>query len=283
MNDSSDILNVYFQNTYTEEARDLLYSAVGLLVVFSHLEPIGDIVDLITLEGSIEKDTIVDGVRNTIEKGIEELIWSNRIKLGVDVTFRRKIHILESIFALTKVEDPSDFIHYLTGWLTPEEKLARVLASVRGEQYEDFLVDFVWVYEGSVERLKTYFETIKVENETLDMEMIRGIRENLRIFEEVFGVPSAVAALNELNPIKGQAFDLYDLLFKEELREVEKVEEIAYAYLWLSLISSDGYKDPMAVLLNRSKDLFYEIQEQKSFDSIVTQLLGLFIAKKDQK
>lgn len=276
MNDSNTLIDVYFENTYSPEARELLYRAIGLFAVFTHAEPLGDIVDLISMEGNLEKDTIVDGVRNIIENGIDEIVRANRIRLQNDVTMTDKVHLLEGIFMLTKVDDPTNLLPLFDGWLTNEEKLAKILGEVLQEEYEQFFYMFTWVYDGTIKRLKEYFETLKIENETLDLEMLRSIRKNLRAFNSVFGEPTMVARLDEINPIKCQPFALYDQLFREEINNPEDIEGMVYSYLWLSLISSDGYMNPTAVLHGYSKDLFTDLQHQQLFDSMLTKALGLY-------
>lgn len=272
-----DLIDNFFQSKYTEEARDLLYKASGIFSVFTFSEPFGEIVDLISMEGSIENDTLVDGVRGIFDRGVNRLLEANRVRVGVEVTFAERIRILEGIFAITKIEDPEPYLPLFDSWSSDEETFAKVLGIVLSEPYEEFFYQFTWVYEGTLKRLKEFLEDLKTENETVELGLLKDIRKNLRVFNKVFGSIPIIESLTEINFIKGQPFQSYLNIFREEIVDLSDMESTTYALIWLAIVSSDGYKNPKLLLMEEAKNLFLDIPFYNAFNSMCTKAFGMYL------
>ena len=277
----NDLIYEFFKNNYTEETQELLYGAIGLFAVFNYPEPLGSLVDLMTMEGNIEKDTIVEGVRGYIEKGIDTLMFANRIKVFPEVTLRDKVRLLEAIFAFTKIEDPEPYLPYMDGWMSNEEIMAKCIGEVLGEPYETFFPMLSWVFDGTIARFKDYLENMKIENETLDTQALKEIRKNLRVFNKVFGQIPVIESLEEINPIKNQEFKLYIDLFKESLIDPDDMENTVFGLMWIAMISSDGYKNPKMLLMEYGKELFADYAHHRLYDSMLTTAFGKYISARE--
>ena len=274
----NDILDLFFQKNYTQETQDLIYKATGIFSVFTFSTPFGEIVDLISMTDNIESENVIDGVRGIVEKGIDKLLEANRIKVFQEATFAERIRILEGVFAITKIEDPTDYLPFFDGWDADKVKFSKVLGLVLGDDYEDFIYTISWVYEGTVKRLKEYLDEMKIENETIDTELIKKIRKNIRIFEQVFGSVDIVQSLSEINFIKGQPFQLYLNSFKDEIVDESDMEGTTYGLIWLVIVSSDGYNNPKIILMEEAKNLFQDINLLNVFNAMCTKAFGLYLA-----
>lgn len=276
-----DLIDVYIEKKYTEEAKELLYAAIGIFAVYNYSEPLGDMVDLVSMQGEIEEVGIVDGVRGYVERGIDRLLEVNRVRVGDEVTFRERIRILEGIFALTKINDPDEYLPLFSGWLSNEEIFAKTIGIALDEPYEDFYVQLTWVYEGTIKNLREYLENMKTENETVEFELIKDIRKNLQCFLKVFGIVPIADSLTEMNILKGQPFKTYLNLFQDEIVDAQDMENTVYGLLWLALISSSGYRDPKSLLLEESKALFTDYKDYTLFNNMVTKALGLYLPARE--
>lgn len=273
----NDLIETFFQTKFTEEMQENLYSAIGLFTLFGYVEPMGEVVDLIMRDGYEAPENIADGVTGIISRAVDRLLHENRVTVLPEVTFRERIKILEGIYALTRIEDPSNFLPLFDGWLNNEEIFARVIGDVLSVPYEDIFVQLQFVFEGTIARMKEFFEDIKVENETVEFALLKKIRKNLRVFFKVFGSPSLVEALNEMNMIKGQKFQSYINLLRDEVLNPDDMESTCYALLWLALISEDGQDNVKLFLMEQAKDLFLEVREQTLFNQMLTKALGVYL------
>lgn len=273
----NDLIETFFQTKFTEEMQENLYSAIGLFTLFGYVEPMGEVVDLIMRDGYEAPENIADGVTGIISRAVDRLLHENRVTVLPEVTFRERIKILEGIYALTRIEDPSNFLPLFDGWLNNEEIFARVIGDVLSVPYEDIFVQLQFVFEGTIARMKEFFEDIKVENETVEFALLKKIRKNLRVFFKVFGSPSLVEALNEMNMIKGQKFQSYINLLRDEVLNPDDMESTCYALLWLALISEDGQDNIKLFLMEQAKDLFLEVREQTLFNQMLTKALGVYL------
>lgn len=278
-----DVITAYFATKYTEEARTLLYRALGIFTVSNYTEPFGAIVDVLSMSGNLEESAISDSIRETITSGIDKILSENRISVHADVTFEERIVICEALFMLTKIEDPTDYLPLFNGWLNNEEILAKTFGLALDIPFETFQTQIAWVYEGTIGRLKEYMETLKKENETVDLDLIRAVRLNIITFYQVFGSIEIIDNLNELQLLKGQPFSTYISLLEDEIITEEEMEQNVYCLLWLALISSDGYESPKALLIDQGKMIFPEPTQYAMFDSMLNKALAAYLPAREVK
>lgn len=278
-----DLVTNYFLNKYTPEARGLLYRAMGIFTVSNYTEPFGDIVNLLGQEQVLDESAISDGVREICEKGIWSILQSNRINVHGDVTFEERIVLCEALFMLTKVEDPTDYLPLFDGWLSNEEILAKTLGLALDYPHEILMTQIAWVYEGTVQRLKEYMETLKKDLETVDIKLIHEIRLNIVVFYQVFGDIPIIDSLTELNILKGQPFTTYINLLESEIISEDEMEQNVYCLLWLALVSSDGYQNPKTLLVDQGRIIFPEPTHYALFDQMLNKALAAYLPAREVK
>lgn len=277
-----DLIDTFFQCKYTQEARDTMYASLGLFTVFNYPEPYGDISDLICMEREIENDTIVEGVRGYIDKGIDHLLRANNIYVLDEVPLRDKNRILENIFLISKIEDPEPYMSLFCGYLSNEEIMSRVFGILREDDYTEYMTQLKWVYDGTITKLKNYLTEMQTDNESADTKTMREIRKNLYAYFSAFGEVAIALSIQELNMLKGQKFDLYLELLKDEVVIPENLEDTVYALLFMALMSEDGHTNPMLLLLDKIKNLLPTQGHINSFNTMLTRGMAAYTSEREK-
>lgn len=272
-----DLLNSYFQLNYTEEQKSLLFRALGLCNVFGYTDPFTEIELLLTQEQEIHAENIRDGVFDIIESAMDYIVSQNRIALENDPSLSFKVAFLEAIFAIPYRDYYTSYVGIVTDIeRSKEQKLAAILADLSTLSQEEIMEHLDSVYEKAFERLsQLILEKAKEEEEQEDIELLKEIRKGLIVFEQAFGIPSALDVLATLDFAKGCPFDTYLSIFKEEVIDPD-METTAWRLLYLALCSSDGHNNPQLLLKDRSEQLFENLRLATAFNNMIQKAMGRY-------
>lgn len=279
----NDLVNAFFESTYTEEQQALLYKALGVLTVFGQPNFGEEIVHIVMQEGEQHKEVITDQVYSHIESGIDDLFRAHRIILEGDPTLSYKVSLMEGIYGLAYREDYLPYALILEDMeKNDEEKFAAIIADIIGVDENDILEHLTWVYEGTLRRLRNLIEAkSQEEKDAVDIDLLKKIRKNLLIFETAFGIPQAIQTLVDLDPAKGMDFMNYFNLFGDELIDAGNVEATTWRLIWTALISKDGTDHPQKVLLENADKFFSDLRIQNQFSSMLQKAMGHYQEHKE--
>ena len=280
-----DLIDQFFSTHFTEEQQNLLYRALGLFNVFGPSDA-GNKIATITLRNQEDHiESIVDSIYGVIEETIDQILTKHRLTIVNDPSLSFKVSLLEAIFALGYRDSYKEFEGVIENWMiTNEEKFAEIIASVADMNEYDILEHVEWVYEGTMKRLEDLIRKgLKEEEEVPDFEVLRTIRYNLIYFNTAFGIPHALKAILEVDPVKGSTFDSYFTLFKEDIVDLNNFEDTVWRILYLAFISNDGVINPQKLLTEKAEVIFSDLQDQIRFKNMVHKAMGHFASVKSNE
>lgn len=273
-----DLLQTFFENYLTEELQTQLYKALGIFTVFGLTTIHQELPDIILQEQEEHREVIVDQVVSHIKEGIDSLFEAQRIKIAEDASLSYKTNFLEAIFAFSYREDYRPYQIVTEDWtLSNEEILASIIADIQGVDVTVVLEHLEWVYDGTIARLVSFIKDKNIEEvETEDMDLLKGIRKNLKAYQAAFGTPASVQGLIDINMSMGVSFQTYLELFKDAIINLADIEATTFNLIWLAMISKDGSINPQKFLLSISETLFTDIQQQQLFSRMLQKAMGRF-------
>lgn len=241
-----DIITHFVQVSYTEETQEDIFQTLGLLQVFNYLEPYPVLHDIISMHSYSDPSVMVDDFMSTLLVSQQYLLDRHGVTLTDETTLSFNNTFLRVLLQLQKLDDPVPVLKILE---TDNDRvykfcmIAEHLSSVPITTVLSLVED---VRPVCLELLAEFLYT-----QESNMEVARGqipsIKENVKLFKEVFGINQAIQVIINSNVVMGEEFSLYRTLF-DELRQIVSDENVLVeTLLFLLLYSSDGSKDPNKV------------------------------------
>lgn len=246
-----DLINIFVDNNYTEEAAEDIYQALGLFRTFNYLDPFPVIHDILMTESYQETTSMTDGITALIINAQAYILDQHGIVLTDETTLSFNNVVLKALFQLQSLEDPVPTLRIIESTDNSDIKFAEIIAQFSDIPYTSFLQVISEIRPVFLKNLASYLYS-EESNATSAQEDIPLIKEKVRLYKAVFGINPAVRVILDCGTVLGNPFKLYLPLY-DELRQVVQDEAVlVQTLLFLLLISSDGVSDPLGTYKQHS-------------------------------
>lgn len=267
-----DFITMFVQTSYTEAAQEDIFQALGIFQVFNYLDPYPKIENILTMESYLESSDLVDGFTSIILTSQEYLLDRHGITLSGETTLAFNNIVLRTLYLLQKLEDPVPILTILETMESREYKMCEILAHLSSTPITTFLQLVDEVRPSCLELLAEFLYK-QEDGMQVSRGEIPGIKEQVKIFKEVFGINPAVRVILDSDTVMGEDFSLYRPLF-DELREVVEDETVLVeTLLFLLLYSRDGNAQPISTFEAHSD---YLVSDLTASNRLGTTLASMY-------
>lgn len=250
-----DLIDIFVNSVYSEDAIEDIYQTFGLFRVFNYLDPFADIQNMLMMESYVGPEAMQDGVTNRIVEGQDYLLDRHGIKVHEEATLATRAMMLRCLYMVQKLDCATPFLRVLESLMTDDEKIATIMNMLSDVPVPTILSELQEVRPICITMLSQYLYT-QEDNQTNRAEPANAqVQEYVRLFKEVFGINAGVRVILNSDAIAGEEFSLYLPLYQELRQLITDENTLVELLLFLLLYSSDGVKDPMQVYQEYSADL----------------------------
>lgn len=250
-----DIIDIFVNEAYTEEAKEDMYQAFGLFRVFNYLGPFADMTDMLMMESFVSPEAMQDGITNRVVEAQDYLLDRHGIKVTDEATLAFRNIILRCLFMIQKLESPEPFLRVLESLMTDEEKITTIFEMLSNVPHTTFLHVLEEVRPITIKLLSDFLYA-QEDNQTNRARPVNStVVEYVRLFKEVFGINAGVRVILDSDTIQGEEFALYMPLYNELRAMITDEQTLVELLMFLLIFSSDGVRDPMKVYAEYSVEL----------------------------
>lgn len=253
-----DIIDVFLQTYYTEQAQEDIYVALGLFRTFNHLRPFEDIQQTLMMESFKSPEVMQDNVTLIVIHAQDYLLDHHGINLTDDSTLAFRNIVLRVLLMLQVLEDPVPSLRVLESALSKPEKYARLMEMHADIPETTFLQTLETVRDVFFDQLSAFLYSQEGNNDKAD-EVNRDVVLYVRLFKETFGINPAIKVILDSNIVAGDSFSQYVSTLNALRAQITDETMLVELLLFFLLYSKDGVHDPMGVYSGYSHELTNDI------------------------
>lgn len=253
-----DIIDIFIQSYYTEQAQEDLYVALGLFRTFNYLTPFTDIQQTLMQESFKSPETMQDNVTGFIIAGQDYLLDQHGIVLSDESTLAFRNIVLRVLLMLQNLEDPIQPLRVLESALSNHEKYARIMEMYADVPETTFLQMLEEARPVFFDQLAAYLYMQEGDEDKAE-EINKTVVTYVRLFKETFGINPAVKVILDSNIIAGDNFSQYVSTLNALRAQITDETMLVELLLFFLLYSKDGVGDPMGVYNDYSHELTNDI------------------------
>lgn len=241
-----ELINIFVTSNYTEEGAEDIFQALGLCRLFNYLDPFVTIDNLLMTSDDHETTTLVDGVTESILNAQAYILDRHGISLTNETTVAYNNSILKVMYQLQNLESPNPVLTVIESDMSADEKYAEIMEMFTGTPHTTHLQIIDTIRPVFLSNLADFLYC-QEQNESKATLDIPFIREQVKLFKDVYGINPAVQTILDVGTVMGEPFKLMLPLY-DEFRSIVTDEKVLVEILmFLLLMSSDGVRNPMKV------------------------------------
>lgn len=241
-----DLITAYVLNTYSPEAQEDIFQALGLFQVFNYLDPYKEFADLLSMESYVDTTVMADNFTSIILVAQQFILDRHGVALTEETTLAFNNSILRVLFRLLKLEDPRPVLLILEDQIDNASKFAEIVELLGSIPFTTTMQLIEQVRPVFTKLLSEYLYT-QESNLVEARDDLPGIKADIVLFTEVYGINEAIRLILDSDAIMGEPFQLYLPLFQQLRESVADEKILVETLLFLLLYSSDGNMDPVIV------------------------------------
>lgn len=251
----NDLIDIFVNTYYSEDAMEDIYQTFGLFRAFNYLDPFVDIQNMLMMESYVTPEALQDGVTSRIIEAQDYLLDRHGITVHDECTLADRMTILRCLFMVQKLDNPTPFLRVLESLKTDDEKICTIMSMLSDIPETTLMMQLQEVRPITTIMLSQYLYT-QEDNQSNRAHMANGkVQEYVKLFTEVFGINPGVRVILNSDAIQGEEFSLYLPLYQELRQLITDETVLVELLLFMLLYSSDGVEDPVKVYNEYSADL----------------------------
>lgn len=253
-----DLINLFVDSNYTQEAQEDIYIAFGLFQTFNYLDPFPIIQDMLMTSNYHESVDMTDTLTSLVTQGQAYILDQHGVVLNEETTLSFNNIVLKVLFQLQRLETPDPVLRILESMEHKSIQFCDIM-----EMYSD--VPMTTFMQMLKEVRPTFFKNLAafLYSEEADtkkaVEEIPAISASIRLFKDVYGVNPAVRVILDAGTVMGEDFSVYLPLY-DDLRQIVQDEGVLVeCLLFLLLYSGNGVVNPMGVFSEHADYLISDL------------------------
>lgn len=276
-----DLITLFVQSNYTEQQAEDIFEAIGLMRVFNYTDPFLPMEDLLMNESYEDPIVMTDKFTLIILNAQAYLLDRHGISLCEDTTLAFNNQVLRVLFQLQHLEDPVPVLRLLETDQNDTLKLVQILEMFTNTPDTTFL-QIIETVRPICLKLLAEFLYEQEETQKLATKELPILKENVRLFTQVFGINEAVRTILDSNVIMGEEFELYMPLYDELRSLITDEETLVQTLVFLLLYSSDGTMKPIEVFTEHADKLVPDLATANRLGKVIAEMITKMSRHKEQ-
>lgn len=277
-----DLITLFVQTNYTEQQAEDIFEAIGLMTTFNYSDPFLPMQDLLMNASYEDPATTVDSFTMIILKAQAYLLDRHGVSLTEETTLAFNNQVLRVLFQLQRLEDPVPVLRVLETENDDVIKFCQIMEMFSSIPDTTYMQVVETIRPICLKLLAEYLYE-QEETQKLAVKELPILKENVRVFTQVFGVNEAVRTILDSDVIMGEEFELYLPLF-DELRSAILDEKVLVETLtFLLLYSSDGTMNPIEVYTQHSDKLVPDLVTANRLGRVIAEMITKMTRHKEHK
>lgn len=277
-----DLITLFVQTNYTEQQAEDIFEAIGLMTAFNYSDPFLPMQDLLMNASYEDPATTVDSFTMIILKAQAYLLDRHGVALTEETTLAFNNQVLRVLFQLQRLEDPVPVLRVLETENDDVIKFCQIMEMFSSIPDTTYMQVVETIRPICLKLLAEYLYE-QEETQKLAVKELPILKENVRVFTQVFGVNEAVRTILDSDVIMGEEFELYLPLF-DELRSAILDEKVLVETLtFLLLYSSDGTMSPIEVFTQYADKLVPDLVTANRLGRVIAEMITKMTRHKEHK
>lgn len=244
----SDI-RLFTSISFTPEMQDEMGRSMELIEAFNYKQAFPNLYDVVIDLNNDDLDATQHAFQDRLHETLDFLLEQHQVRLLPEASLEDKNEVLQAMYQIQNIEDPTPLLGILSGYQTDLEKLASIIEYLSSYSVIQLLDVLEFVAPSTMEGMKRFLENLEEEQEveaSLPEHLQPGSHflETLESFLRYEFQDSLAVELIRSGVQIGHELKLYLPYVQKHLHHQE-ASQLAKNILSLLMMSPDTYRDPI--------------------------------------